>query len=258
MIEGFETQGFERAFSVGGSCTISTSVRSGVEGVACMVAANTSTATVRYSVYEYEGSSNSNSKAIGFWFKADSFATQYPISLFYDSADVYKGQIRLLSNGNITFQDSNNAIIAQTGASFYTANTWILLEVFFQESASGTAEFFINGTSIGSVSNADMGDNYLKEVRLTSYSDQNSYFDDLYVGECSTSADVISQQNYDGLDIFACKGDGTSSVTGSVNVGTITNLQEIPGNDTNYAGYSDPTISSFPRYADGTVWVQRT
>jgi hypothetical protein len=261
LIDGFETQGFERASATGGSQqpTINTTnVRPDTEGLACLSAVDGNTGYADYLPYEYEGSANSNAKAIGWWMRYGGAGTITVLRVYSGgTGGTLKCEIRLsgASSGRLLVYDKNSTLISSVSApQIFTDTSWHLVEFWFEDGSDNADwELFVDGTSYQSAQSTASFDasnsNAFRIGQINSVGTPAAKIDDIYYAEATATTDLVSQQGYNGLDIFACVGDGTSTTSGSAfSTGTDADVQEIPVNDTNYGGWSDPTLTNEFRY----------
>jgi hypothetical protein len=252
LFEGFETGGFEHTSAISGDTVISATVRAAANGVySCLL--GTALSAISFNIYEYQGTENSNAKALGFWFNFSTAVVNNNLFTIKDSANGQKLNAYITNTGIIVLRDKDNVAV-DTFASSGADGGWHFFEVWYDDgSASAGWEIFLDGVSLGSGSAADFRATNSDLFRFFAASTNLFYIDDIYFGEATTSADRLG-----GMDIFATVGDGSATTGGdTLDAGTWANVQEIPKVDANLASYNAPAPSNTDeREAPDTLAVQ--
>lgn len=189
---GFETQGDEEANATAGSITFNaTGGRN-----------NGAYITLNSSIAEYEllwvvtgATDGGNDYIVGAGVRFDD-VTPTDVGVFleiHDDADSVIISLQLQANGDVLVQDANQATIRTLTPTLVDA-TFHFFEIYFQHSATGTIEVFIDEFSEGSDSNEDLTDGNGfggagSHLKLRRSADIVSRYDDIYILSGATDAD---------------------------------------------------------------------
>ncbi|HLF03968.1 MAG TPA: hypothetical protein VI855_01975, partial [Dehalococcoidia bacterium] len=229
---GFETGGLEEANSTSGAPSVqSTIVRSGT--YALLLAGAVTRAT-----YSILATISGGTGIYGFSFQTTTVIPTNNTDFFYVSDNLATIVLRLRLNaisGDVTLIDANNVVVGTITAPF-SANTWYYIEVAHTIT---TAEVFINGTSVLSVTAQDF---YQEQtvVEFTFQGDnvatQDIYIDDVYAGQGTSSADRLTSSVNVPRAYQNTAEDGTD-VGDALATGTWAAVSETP-TTTNAASYT--------------------
>lgn len=232
---GAESGGTEELTSVTGSVAASTTqVHSGTYSYYVPVSAN-------FDVSPFESVADAgNDYIVGFWFYHSSTAR---VSC-NDSVGGTCIEVRQ-SPTTLSVIDANGSTIDSTSNAPST-NAWHFMELYWQRSATGSYEIFIDGVSITSGSGEDFDNATSTFDEITfNYIGSALYYDDMYImSGCSSSADRLG-----GCEVYSYRSNKESWTPDdggdNLNVGAPTpsttvgwnNTQVVPFNDNNWAGY---------------------
>jgi hypothetical protein len=258
LIDGVETGGFERAFNVGTNWEVSTAVRSGVQGRYCYKGGNTAT-VVRLDAFEYQGTNAGTGTIVGFWYKGNPGVSNEIIALRNEADTAFVGARLNTHTSDATrfyLEDEVGTNLATTASGALPSNTWVFIELYYEATATGAAEVFVDGVSVASVGSHDFTVNGTDPGVVWLWIDDSTrdiYFDDIYFGTGAASA----ADRLGNLDVFAVAGDSSATTGGdALDAGTWKNTQEIPANDSNTASYTDDSSTPNERIAPDTLAVQ--
>lgn len=257
LYDGAETGGLERVDTVGGTPSVSTSVRAGAKGKYCF---SDLSGSLLYNPFAYEGSTQGTGHCLGFYVQG--WSSTGNAQIFAVKVAGGSNMVRgLLSSArtSLFIYDSSGAFTGSLAFSpALTTTDWYYIELYW-DTTTGNWEGFLNGVSVGSVTGNDFSsvgtdvDTITLNFKNNSVDSTESQFDDIYYGSGATS----SADRLGAIDIFAVAGDGSSTTGGdALDAGSWANTQEIPANDTNTATYLRNDSTTNERLAPDTLAVQ--
>jgi hypothetical protein len=243
-IWGAETGGMEEATGTTGSAVASTAQKhSGSYSFYVPIGAN-------FNVAPFESVSDAgNDYIFGFWFYKTSGATARVSCA--DSGGGSCIEVRQSSStSSLTVLDANGSTIDTTSNSV-SDSEWHFMEVYWQLSATGSYEVFIDGVSITSGSGEDFDNATSTFNQMTfNYIGQAIYYDDMYImSGCASAADRLG-----GCEVLQYSNKiagNTPDVGDTLTSGFFYNTQEIQFNDSNLATYDGALAGAI--YMDATT-----
>jgi len=245
---GAETEGLEEVSATSG--TVAANTANARTGRAAYAVTGASGAWVILNAFESVadagGGGGAAGYAVGFGFKAsvDSGASTLLASVRDGTNLMFR--LSITSTGGLRVNDANNTFVAGSTGVDVVDSTYHYIEFWFQDSATGACEVFVDGTSVISSTGNDFNTGTAAaDILLYGTSATAVYFDDIYFisgasdsGACQGDAEVIQYRINNGA-LSPSESAGDSSDSGGWN-----NSAEVPFSDTLQTVYSSSAAES--------------
>lgn len=251
---GFETEGLEELTgSTGAPVNVSSPVRSGARALHIPAGNNKASFSAVESLVATDGGDD---LIMGFGIEftdvTPGAAIPFLIALD-DSAGATLFSMTLETNGNVTVDFNTTA--AETITAPFTVDTYHLIEIRWQEQASGAIDISIDEVSELSVTGKDMDD--AGNLNVYEFSNANSsatsfYIDDFYSYTGGSGTGDFLGTDVEVLGPYQNTAEDATDQGSTLDTGTWANTGELPVNDTNQGIYSTDPSDGFTRMDEGT------
>jgi len=233
-IWGAETGGMEETSAFSGASATAEAARSGNYGYS--LAQND---TIDFLPFESVADAGSG-YVVGFWWACKNATGSGDVRLIsvYEDGTLTSQFVRLIAShtsGAWNAVKVNNISGTQLTTSFTpVSGEDYFIEVYFEHSASGACEVFVDGASVGSVTGIDFDNGGTFDgLEIRQSSGSTGYWDDIYI----ISGATVASDRLGGCEIFAYRST-LASATGdtgqALSAGQWVDAQEIPFSETSY------------------------